>query len=62
MVSSSKMVVVGAVSALALAFGLGAGAARAEDKAAILLPGSANDQSWNALGDSILKSLEPHGF
>ena len=26
------------------------------------LPGSANDQSWNALGYSILKSLEPHGF
>ncbi len=39
-----------------------ASAARAEDKAAILLPGSANDQSWNALGYSILKSLEPHGF
>src|SRR6516225_8835815 len=36
--------------------------ATAEDKAAILLPGSANDQSWNALGYSILKSLEPHGF
>jgi basic membrane protein A and related proteins len=36
--------------------------AMAEDKAAILLPGSANDQSWNALGYSILKSLEPHGF
>ncbi|MEZ2223591.1 BMP family protein [Rhizobium sp. RCC_161_2] len=36
--------------------------AYAEDKAAILLPGSANDQSWNALGYSILKSLEPHGF
>jgi len=39
-----------------------ASAAKAEDKAAILLPGSANDQSWNALGYSILKSLEPHGF
>ena len=36
--------------------------AMAEDKAAILLPGSANDQSWNALGYSILKSLEPLGF
>ncbi|WP_346900449.1 BMP family protein [uncultured Roseibium sp.] len=36
--------------------------AKAEDKAAILLPGSANDQSWNALGYSIIKSLEPHGF
>ena len=48
---------------LSLAAGLiGASAAHAEDKAAILLPGSANDQSWNALGYSILKSLEPHGF
>ena len=48
---------------LSLAVGLiGASAAHAEDKAAILLPGSANDQSWNALGYSILKSLEPHGF
>ena len=46
---------------LALAL-VGASTAHAEDKAAILLPGSANDQSWNALGYSILKSLEPHGF
>ena len=51
------------LAALSLAAGLiGASAAHAEDKAAILLPGSANDQSWNALGYSILKSLEPHGF
>jgi basic membrane protein A len=41
---------------------VGASTAHADDKAAILLPGSANDQSWNALGYSILKSLEPHGF
>lgn len=39
-----------------------AGSALAEEKAAILLPGSANDQSWNALGYAIVKSLEPHGF
>jgi basic membrane protein A len=39
-----------------------AGPAQAEDKAAILLPGSINDQSWNALGYSILQSLKPHGF
>ena len=50
-----------AIVSLAVALA-GASAARAEDKAAILLPGSANDQSWNALGYSILKSLEPHGF
>lgn len=37
-------------------------AAKAEDKAAILLPGSINDQSWNALGYSILQSLKGHGF
>jgi basic membrane protein A and related proteins len=36
--------------------------AAAEEKAAILLPGSINDQSWNALGYSILQSLKPHGF
>ena len=36
--------------------------ATAEDKAAILLPGSINDQSWNALGYSILMALKPHGF
>ncbi len=50
-----------ATLSLALAL-MGASAASAEEKAAILLPGSANDQSWNALGYSILKSLEPHGF
>ena len=49
-------------TALGLALSLAASSAHAEDKAAILLPGSANDQSWNALGYSILKSLEPHGF
>ena len=53
---------IGRALTLGLALTLAAGAARAEDKAAILLPGSANDQSWNALGYSILKSLEPHGF
>jgi simple sugar transport system substrate-binding protein/basic membrane protein A len=47
---------------LGLALSLAASVAVAEEKAAILLPGSANDQSWNALGYSILKSLEPHGF
>ncbi|MDR3516521.1 MAG: BMP family protein [Azospirillaceae bacterium] len=36
--------------------------AMADDKAAILLPGSINDQSWNALGYSILVSLKSHGF
>ena len=34
----------------------------ADEKAAILLPGSINDQSWNALGYSIVESLKPHGF
>src|SRR6185312_3677881 len=53
----------GSVAALTLfASCLGVTAAKAEDKAAILLPGSINDQSWNALGYAILKSLEPRGF
>ena len=51
-----------ALAAALVASPLIAAPAMAEDKAAILLPGSANDQSWNALGYSILKSLEPHGF
>lgn len=53
-------------AALAAALLVGAsalgGAAAAEYKAAILLPGSINDQSWNALGYAILMSLKSHGF
>src|SRR6185437_9049215 len=53
----------GSIAVLALlAPCLGAAPAKAEDKAAILLPGSINDQSWNALGYAILKSLESPGF
>ncbi len=37
-------------------------AAPGQDRAAILLPGSINDQSWNALGYAILQSLKPLGF
>jgi len=49
-------------AALLAAVALFAAPAAADDKAAILLPGSMNDQSWNALGYSILQSLKPHGF
>jgi basic membrane protein A len=49
-----------AVAALSLTAAMAP--AFAEEKAAILLPGSANDQSWNALGYAIVKSLEPRGF
>lgn len=53
----------GALAALLLASVTAfAAPALAADKAAILLPGSINDQSWNALGYQILKSLESHGF
>jgi basic membrane protein A and related proteins len=58
---SVKLVLHGALGAGLLAAGLSSAAA-AETKAAILLPGSINDQSWNALGYSILQSLKPHGF
>jgi basic membrane protein A len=51
-----------AVAILAAAPVFVAPAAAADNKAAILLPGSINDQSWNALGYSSLTSLEPHGF
>ena len=51
-----------AAGALLLALPAFASPAAAEDKAAILLPGSINDQSWNALGYAILKSFEPRGF
>ncbi len=51
-----------AAAAIAFVPAVLAASARAEDKAAILLPGSINDQSWNALGYSILLSLKPHGF
>ena len=37
------------------------GAARAEDKAAMLLPGSVNDQSWNAQGHAGLLALKAQG-
>lgn len=49
-------------AALLLAAPILAGPAAADDKAAILLPGSINDQSWNALGYAILMSLKSHGF
>jgi len=49
-------------AALLVAGAASAAPAAAEDKAAILLPGSINDQSWNALGYSILMSLKSHGF
>lgn len=39
-----------------------AATAQAADQAAMLLPGSINDQSWNALGYQILQSLTSHGF
>jgi basic membrane protein A and related proteins len=60
---SLKLVLRGALGAglAAAAPGLSSALA-AETKAAILLPGSINDQSWNALGYSILQSLKPHGF
>jgi basic membrane protein A and related proteins len=59
---SLRYVLRGAVGAGLLAAASAMTPAAAETKAAILLPGSINDQSWNALGFSILQSLKPHGF
>ncbi len=54
-------------AALALALGAsvlawGAGSAHALDKAAILLPGSINDQSWNANGFQGAEKLKAKGW
>ncbi len=56
---SSRAALAGTILLLGAAL---AAPSQAQDKAAILLPGSINDQSWNALGYSILQSLKPHGF
>jgi basic membrane protein A len=59
---SLKHALHGAIGGGLLALASAMTPAAAETKAAILLPGSINDQSWNALGFAILQSLKPHGF
>lgn len=61
-ISSRRRHLPTAAAILMLSAAAFAAPAHADEKAAILLPGSANDQSWNALGYAIVKSLEPHGF
>src|SRR3954469_25509131 len=51
-----------ALSAALVAGGVALGAARAEEKAAMLLPGSVNDQSWNAIGFAGLNKLKDMGY
>ncbi|WP_176086700.1 BMP family protein [Martelella sp. HB161492] len=60
-ISRSRLKAASAVALVSLA-AIAATPAFAEDKAAILLPGSINDQSWNALGYSIIQSLGTDGF
>jgi simple sugar transport system substrate-binding protein/basic membrane protein A len=50
------------LSAAIVASGLALGAAQAADKAAMLLPGSVNDQSWNSIGLAGLNKLKDLGF
>jgi basic membrane protein A len=50
------------LSAAIVASGLALGAAHAADKAAMLLPGSVNDQSWNSIGLAGLNKLKEIGF
>jgi basic membrane protein A and related proteins len=50
------------LSAAVFASGLALGAASAADKAAMLLPGSVNDQSWNAIGFAGLNKLKEMGY
>jgi basic membrane protein A and related proteins len=51
-----------AVSACTLALGFAPLAASGQDKAAVLLPGSINDQSWNAQGYAGVLSLKQKGW
>ena len=51
-----------ALSSALLATGLTLGSAHAADKAAMLLPGSVNDQSWNAIGLTGLNKLKEMGY
>ena len=49
------------LSVAMVASGVALGAAHAQDKAAMLLPGSVNDQSWNAIGFAALNKLKEAG-
>ena len=51
-----------ALSAALIGGGLALGSAQAADKAAMLLPGSVNDQSWNAIGLAGLNKLKEIGY
>jgi len=48
--------------AVAAVLSLSTGAALAQQKAAMLLPGSVNDQSWNAIGFAGLNRLKEMGY
>src|SRR6476619_2078547 len=50
-----------ALSVAVFAAVLALGTASASDKAAMLLPGSVNDQSWNAIGFAALNKLKEGG-
>jgi basic membrane protein A len=52
----------GAIAAFSLVAVLSPGDGLAQDKAAVLLPGSINDQSWNAQGYSGVKKLKSMGW
>src|SRR3954465_1121616 len=51
-----------ALCAASIVAGLAPGLADAAEKAAMLLPGSVNDQSWNAVGFAGLSKLKEMGF
>ena len=52
----------GAIAAFSLVVAVSPGEGLAQDKAAVLLPGSINDQSWNAQGYSGVKKLKSMGW
>ncbi len=58
----ARLVVAGAAVCTAALIAGSAPASAASTKAAMLLPGSYNDQSWNALGYSGLQKMKELGF
>ena len=59
---SAIRIFAGAIAAFSLVIVVSPGDGLAQDKAAVLLPGSINDQSWNAQGYSGVKKLKSMGW
>ena len=59
---SWRYIILGSLSVLTIGLWISPTSASAQDKAAVLLPGSINDQSWNAQGFQGVGSLKALGW